>query len=320
MSSIHYCPWCGKANQLAFPRCLNCGLFLKDHSSPDWNDEKHLYHESRWLKQRYLIMRCIGMGGMGIVYEAYDSVLQRRVAVKKIRPINATPYQQIETVNAFRREAVLLAQLDHAHLPRVYDYLSARGFCYLIMELIAGMTLEAYLNNVPGKRLQISYILDLGIQLCSVLDYLHTLPSPIIFRDLKPANIMITARGKLYLIDFGIARYYKPGSHKDTLLLGTSGYAAPEQYGWAQTTPRSDIFSLGAILHQLVTGDDPSRRPFQFAPLHTGKHVFPVNLAQLIMRMIDLNEDNRPMRAAIVMRELQDIASAFEKNPFASID
>jgi serine/threonine protein kinase len=317
MPSIHYCPWCGSANQSAFPRCLACGLFLQGDSSPSWDDQKPLYRVSRWLKQRYLIMRCIGTGGMGVVYEAVDGVLHRRVAVKKMRPINTFPYQEIDAVNTFQREAVLLAQLDHAHLPQVYDYLSERGFCYLVMELVAGMTLEAYLDIVPGKRLPINDILALGIHLCSVLDYLHTRPSPIIFRDLKPSNIMITMRGKLYLIDFGIARYFKPGSQKDTLQLGTTGYAAPEQFGWAQTTPRSDIYSLGALLHRLVTGDDPSIRPFQFAPLHTGKYVIPTDLAQLIMSMIDLNEDKRPGSAVIVMKVLQDIANAVEVHPIS---
>jgi serine/threonine protein kinase len=120
--------------------------------------------------------------------------------------------------------------------------------------------------------------------------------------------------------DFGIARYFKPALRKDTLLLGTTGYASPAQFGWAQTTPRSDIYSLGAILYQLVTGDDPTRIPFHFAPLHPGKHAIPANLAQLIMHLIDLNEGKSPGSAVLVMKELQEIARAFEKHPLTSLD
>ncbi len=312
MSTMRSCPWCATANPPAFLRCPACGLFLQSGSPLGMDDEKMLYPVSRWLNQRYLVISCIGTGGMGVVYEAMDGILQRRVAIKKMTPANAVLSQEREAVSAFQREARMLAQLDHAHLPKVYDYLVEKGFWYLVMELIAGRTLEAYVDAIPGKRLPLSHMLALGIQLCSVLDYLHTCPNPIIFRDLKPANIMITASGKLYLIDFGIARYWKPGLYKDTLLFGTSGYAAPEQYGWAQTTPRSDIYSLGAILHRLITGDDPSERPFRFTPLHPGKYAIPADLAQLIMCMVDLHENKRPLSAAIIKRELQDIASAVE--------
>src|SRR5437763_5963833 len=109
--------------------------------------------------------------------------------------------------------------------------------------------------------------MEIGLLLCSVLEYLHTRQPPVIFRDLKPANVMLTTSGRVDLIDFGIARHFKPGRAKDTMPFGSPGYAAPEQYGKAQTTPRTDIYSLGVILHQLLTGDDPSLTPFCFAPL-----------------------------------------------------
>src|SRR5438876_3995810 len=118
--------------------------------------------------------------------------------------------------------------------------------------------------------------LDAGMQLCSVLGYLHACQPPIIFRDLKPANIMRTAESNLYLIDFGIARHFKPGQARDTVAFGSPGYAAPEQYGQAQTTPRSDIYSLGAILHQLLSGNDPSVAPFRFKSLSQSSQVVPV--------------------------------------------
>src|SRR5438128_11181862 len=127
------------------------------------------------------------------------------------------------------------------------------------MEFIEGETLEEYLNKASRGYLPLIEALDIGMQLCTVLDYLHTRFPPIIFRDLKPANIMRTANGHLYLIDFGIARHFKPGQSRDTMALGSPGYAAPEQYGRAQTTPRADIYSLGVMLQQLLTGNNPTQ-------------------------------------------------------------
>src|SRR5205807_6621447 len=126
------------------------------------------------------------------------------------------------------------------------------------------------------------------------LHYLHTQQPAIIFRDLKPANIMQTTDGHLYLIDFGIARHFKPGQTKDTAAYGSMGYAAPEQYGRAQTTPRSDIYSLGAVLYQLLSGHDPSATPFRFPPLQSKVPTIPSGLATLITQMLELDEDKRP--------------------------
>src|SRR5438876_12084422 len=115
----------------------------------------------------------------------------------------------------------------HPNLPRIYDSFTEDNRWYLVMDFIDGQTLDDYLEQVNGGKLSIEEVLEIGIQLCSVLDYLHTRHPPIIFRDLKPTNIMHTVRGQLYLIDFGIARHFKPGQAKDTIALGSPGYAAP---------------------------------------------------------------------------------------------
>src|SRR5207302_9750492 len=145
-------------------------------------------------------------------------------------------------------------------------------------DFIAGETLEEYQSIAPNRRLLLSEVPNIGIQLCTVLHYLHSQQPDIFFRDLKPANIMRTSTGQLYLIDFGIARYFKPGQAKDTVALGSVGYAAPEQYGKAQTTPRADIYSLGAVLHQLLTASEPSQAPFRFRPLRPTSHAAPGSL------------------------------------------
>src|SRR5579859_237102 len=220
------------------------------------------------FRNRYFIMDQVGAGGFGSVYKARDIQSgDRLVAIKEVSLLGLHPQAMIEATTAFQREVSVLSQLDHPNLPRVYEYIQNPGHWYLVMDFITGETLEEYQSQAPNGRLLLSEVLDIGIQLCIVLDYLHSQQPPIVFRDLKPANIMRTPTGQLYLIDFGIARYFKPGQAKDTVALGSLGYAAPEQYGKAQTTPRADIYSLGAVLHQLLTTKDPTESPFRFPPL-----------------------------------------------------
>src|SRR5260370_6359565 len=174
------------------------------------------------------------------------------------------------------------------------------------MDFIEGQTLEEYLDRQPrGGHLLPEEVFDIGIQLSNVLGYLHTRQPPIIFRDLKPTNIMRTPGQHLYLIDFGIARHFKPGQVKDSMPLGSPGYAAPEQYGKMQTTPRADIYSLGVTLHQLLTGNDPTRTPFLLAPLQL--HATPTlsGLEALIEQMLELDEMKRPANTAVLKKAFQ---------------
>ncbi len=206
------------------------------------------------FRERYFIMSKVGAGGFGSVYKATDRQSgDRLVAIKEVRLLGLHPQAMIEATSAFQCEVSVLSHLDHPHVPRLYEHFQTPGHWYLVMDFIAGETLEEYQSKAPNRRLLLSEVLNIGIQLCTVLHYLHSQQPAIVFRDLKPANIMRTATGQLYLIDFGIARYFKPGQAKDTVALGSLGYAAPEQYGKAQTTPQADIYSLGAVLHQLLT-------------------------------------------------------------------
>ncbi len=261
------------------------------------------------LKQRYRILDLIGKGGFGVVYQAADILFGNRlVAIKEMSQSGLNPQELLAATVSFQREAHMLVDLSHPNLPRIYDQFAEGRRWYLVMEFIEGQTLEERLT-MTSQRLPLEQVLHIGIELCTVLSYLHTRQPPIIFRDLKPSNIMLTSDEHLYLIDFGIARHFKPGQSKDTVAFGTLGYAAPEQFGKAQTTPRTDIYSLGAILHQLITGNDPSVTPFRFAPFYTSGPSMLAGLESLIMKMVEIDESKRPDSSTIVKQELQRIVA-----------
>jgi len=197
--------------------------------------------------------------------------------------------------------------LKHPNLPRIYKYFTDAEHWYLAMDFIEGETLEEYLNSAKGGYLPVEEVVEIGIQLCSVLEYLHTRQPPIIFRDVKPANVMRAATRLLYLIDFGIARRFRPGQRRDTTVLGSPGYAPPEQYGTAQTTAQSDIYSLGATLRCLLTGTDPSVPTSGSAPLYAQEQGVPAELDQLLGQMLELDADKRPASMEVVKQVLQQM-------------
>jgi WD40 repeat protein len=260
------------------------------------------------LRGRYVIISLAGRGGYGAVYKARDTSFGNRlVAIKEMGQNTLNPQERTAAAEAFYHEALLLASLTHPNLPRIYEQFTEKGRSYLVMDFIEGETLDDLVKKLPGHRMSVEHVLDLALALCSVLEYLHNRHPPIIFRDLKPANIMLTPAGHLFLIDFGIARHFKPGQKKDTAALGSSGYAPPEQYGKSQTTTRADIYSLGATLHELLSGRDPADSPFHFDSLHLNE-VSLSGLEQLILSMVSINVNSRPATIPLVRQELQRIA------------
>lgn len=311
MIAPRICPECQTSNPPQAAFCFGCG-------KPLWQ----ISVTPELLHQRYHLLHKLGTGGFGAVYQAEDIQLGKRlVAIKEMSSqSNLSAQENTEAAEAFKQEAFMLAELMHPNLPRIYDHFHEGGHWYLVMDYIEGTTLEEYLAQTPGGYLPQQEVLEMGLQLCEVLEYLHTRQPPIIFRDLKPLNIMRTPSGHLYLIDFGIARHFKPGQAKDTIAFGSPGYAAPEQYGKTQTTPRSDIYSLGATLHQMLTGIDPSLSPFRFAPLclPEGKPT-PKALAELLASMLEMDETKRPLSMSIVKAELRTIATSVASGSFVSI-
>lgn len=315
LSSPVFCDHCGAANRMQALFCRVCGTSLRLLDPGDVSITSTtltgLLSSQVMLKQRYLIIGQAGRGGFGAVYKASDlSFGNRLVAIKEMSQSTLTGQELIEAIAAFKNEALLLAGLTHPNLPRIYEQFMEQGRSYLVMDFIDGETLEDRLQRLGRGKLPIEKIIDIVLQLCSVLEYLHSRQPPIIFRDLKPANVMITALSHVYLIDFGIARLFTPGQEKDTTALGSYGYAPPEQYGKSQTTTRADIYSLGATLHQLLTGEDPSETPFQFSPIHLHDERLK-DLAPLVMSMVNVDVSLRPSHISIVRQELQRIAMQY---------
>jgi WD40 repeat protein len=261
------------------------------------------------VHERYSLLDQVGRGGFGVVYKALDTQALEIVAIKQINLHSLTPQEIIEATDAYNREIALLSDLSHPGLPRIHDRFTDPDHWYVVMDFIEGETLEQYLSRLGPRSLQPGDVVSLGLQLCDVLGYLHAREPAIIYRDLKPANIMLASNGHCMLIDFGIARCFKPGKPKDTIPLGSPGYAAPEQYGKAQTTPQADIYSLGALLHHLLSGRDPAETPFQFAPLRRFGAVEYETLEELIMSMVALEPRDRPADIGTVKETLQQIAT-----------
>jgi eukaryotic-like serine/threonine-protein kinase len=302
------CFACHRALDAPAPRTGNNPVFPNSFSQPLTSPLNSL------LKGRYRIVARIGQGGFGSVYKAQDiRNNDQLVAVKEIDMGGLKPQEIIEATDAFNREVQLLSELKHPNLPRMHTHFMDAQHWYLVMDFIEGDTLERYLEVAtsggrPAQGIRLPDVLNIGMQLCTVLHYMHMHNPAIIFRDLKPSNVMLAPGQRVYLIDFGIARIFKPGQVKDTMAFGSPGYAAPEQYGKAQTTPRADIYSLGAILHQMLTGKDPSDTPFHFAPIRFTHPTLPVEIDQLVMQMLEMDPNRRPASMAMVKQRLSAIA------------
>lgn len=202
---------------------------------------------------KYEILREIGKGGMSVVYLAMDTHLNKQWAVKEIRKKGNGKNDEV-IVNSLLAEANLMKRLDHPALPRIVDIIDNGITIYVVMDYIEGESLDKVLKEHGAQPEEL--VVGWAKQLCDALTYLHSQKPPIIYRDMKPANVMLKPEGNVKIIDFGIAREYKEQNLADTTVLGTKGYAPPEQYS-GQTDARSDIFALGMTMHHLLTGVDP---------------------------------------------------------------
>ena len=239
-------------------------------------------------------MEKIAQGGMGAIYKAQDKRLQGKiVAVKEMSESAIDLADREKILESFQREAELLARLEHPNLARVTDRFQEGERHYMVMEFIEGQTLEKMLERCTEPFPE-DQVLVWAEQLCDVLAFLHSQEQKIIYRDVKPANVMVVdSTDDVKLIDFGIARFFKPGKRKDTIEFGTDGYAPPEQYGKAQTDERADIYALGATLHQLLTLRDPVTIPFKFPPARSLNSKVSRRVEATIAKAVQPNKDKR---------------------------
>ncbi len=256
------------------------------------------------LRGRYLILKNVGQGGMAAVYKATDLKTKRTVAIKEMSQDGLSADDLRDALASFRSEAAMLARLRHPNLPRVYESFSEQARHYLVMEFIEGQTLEQRQQAAGGGALPEGDVLGWARQVSAVLTYLHDQRPPIIFRDLKPANIMLAADGQIKLIDFGIARAFAPGRAHDTQVLGTPGFAPPEQYGKAQTDARADVYALGCTLYQLLTGYDPATTPFNLPPMSSRNPKVSPAVRRAVERATKLDRDARYATVEAFAREL----------------
>ena len=242
---------------------------------------------------------------MGAVYLGEDQRLPTTWAIKEMKRDGLSAQELQDAAELFRSEARLLSDLRHRNLPRIVDFFQQDVQLYLVMDYVEGETLEARLQR--DGPLPLSFALDLCLQIADVLDYLHTRKEPVIFRDFKPGNVMMTPQDEVKLVDFGIARIFRKDQSTDTKALGTPGYAAPEQYGKGQSGPRTDLYAFGATMHHALSGRDPTAEPFVFPPLSNFRQDLPPALIALLESCLSLQPNERPESAFAVKRELEQM-------------
>ena len=262
----------------------------------------------------YKILSVIGRGGMSTVYLAMNERANKPWAIKEVRKDGTGDFEVVR--QSLIVETDMLKQLKHPCLPSIVDVIDSEGCFLIVMDYIEGNTLLKTLQE-NGAQPQ-EHVIEWAKQLCDVLGYLHTRKPPIIYRDLKPGNIMLKPDGNITLIDFGTARTYKRENVEDTTCLGTRGYAAPEQFGGrGQTDERTDIYCLGATLYHLVTGHNPSSPPYEIYPIRKWDQNLSAGLEQIISKCTQQDPDKRYQSCSQVLYDLEhyeEIDNSFRRS------
>ena len=253
----------------------------------------------------YRIIQLVGGGGMALVYRVEELSGGEQWALKVLHPFSSDPDDLIEAKRLFDQEASLLSALNHPNLPKVVDHFEKSNRACLVMEFIDGQSLQQLLEEATYGLLE-TEVLGWMIQVCHVLAYLHTQNPPIIFRDLKPGNIMLSNDGTIKLIDFGIARTYKVNKKKDTITMGSANFAPLEQWGKGQTDARSDVYGLGATMYHLLTKRLPplASEPHLTPPTHHNP-ALSQEAEEIILKAMAKEPDNRYQSAREMQLALQ---------------
>ena len=250
---------------------------------------------------RYKILRKLGEGGMSVVYLAVNEKVNKHWAIKEVKKEGV---ENFETVHQrLLTEADILKRLHHPNLPDIVDIIENEETFLLVMDYIEGRQLESIVQEYGPQNEET--VVNWGKQLCDVLSYLHSQNPPIIYRDMKPANVMVQKDGKVVLIDFGTAREFKESQAEDTLCLGTCGYAAPEQYeGQGQSDIRTDIYCLGVTLYYLLTGHNPICKPYEIYPIRYWNTNLSSGLEMIILKCTRKNPSKRYQSCEELQQEL----------------
>jgi len=251
---------------------------------------------------KYRILSKCGQGGMSVVYMARNERANKTWAIKEIRKDGTQNFEVVK--QGLIVETDMLKRLNHPHLPSIIDVIDGDGSFLIVMDFIEGKTLKDVLSEY-GAQPQES-VIDWAKQLCDVLGYLHSRKPPIIYRDMKPSNVMLKPDGNVVLFDFGTAREYKSSSLEDTTCLGTRGYAAPEQYGGhGQTDARTDIFCLGATMYHMLTGHNPSEPPYEMYPIRAWNPNLSSGLEAIVTKCTQNNPADRYQSCAELLYALE---------------
>lgn len=262
------------------------------------------------IEGKYQVLTEIGKGGMSRVYLAMDKNLNKQWAIKEVKR-KANDKSSEAVMKSALVEANLMKKLDHPLLPRIVDIIQKPDVIYVVMDYIEGEPLSKVLEK-QGAQSQ-DDVIRWAKDLCNALDYLHNQNPPIIYRDMKPANIMLKPDGNIKLIDFGIAREYKAENLSDTVSLGTKGYAAPEQFGGhGQTDARTDIYCLGVTLYHLVTGKNPTEPPYEIYPIRYWNPTLSAGLEKIILKCTQMNPADRYQSCAELEYALEHYEEADE--------
>ena len=251
---------------------------------------------------KYKILNKIGQGGMSVVYLAMNERANKQWAIKEVRKDGVQNFEVVK--QGLIAETDLLKKLNHPNLPSIIDVIDGDGTFLIVMDYIEGKSLSSILKEYGAQSQE--DVIDWSKQMCDVLGYLHSRQPPIIYRDMKPANIMLKPDGKVMLIDFGTAREFKEKSVADTTCLGTQGYAAPEQYGGhGQTDARTDIYCLGATMYHLLTGHNPSEPPYEMYPIRYWNPELSSGLEEIVLKCTQRNPKDRYQSCAELMYALE---------------
>lgn len=264
--------------------------------------EKDMLEIGTIIDKKYKILNKIGQGGMSVVYLAMNERANKQWAIKEVRKDGVKDYEVVR--QGLIAETDILKKLNHPHLPSIIDVIDRDDTFLIVMDYIEGKSLDYWLKK-EGAQPQ-ERVVEWAKQICDMLGYLHSRKPPIIYRDLKPANVMLKPDGNIMIIDFGTAREFKETSIEDTSCLGTQGYAAPEQYGGhGQTDARTDIYTLGATMYHLLTGHNPSLPPYEMYPIRRWNPTLSSGLEEIIIKCTQRNPQDRYQNCAELMYALE---------------